>query len=355
MQITIGEKKIKLDSAQLVVFNQLENLKKQLVKLSQKNPTRLAIKSFFSHQQPIKSLYIYGDVGRGKSMLMRHFFETLLLKQKTYFHFNNFMQQVHKELYKLRVDSRKSLVVSGTELIFLATKKVIGEKIKVICFDEMQVEDVADAMILQGVFSYFVANQIAVVTTSNRHPLDLYENGLQRDLFLKFVAEVLLPNFLLLDLDGKIDYRSLFVSKSQHYFSPNSSKNKKAILEIFAKVIDNNKPKPREIAVLGRKLLVAKSYKNIALFDFKELCEADLGVADYQAIVKEFSLIFLLNVPILKPEDRNEAKRLIWFIDEAYENKTNLLVLAEVEPEEIYVKGVGAKAFKRTASRLSEI
>ena len=195
MEIKLAEKKIKLDKAQLVVFNHLETLKKQLVELSKKNPALLAIKSFFTQKKIIKNLYIYGDVGRGKSMLMRHFFENLPLQQKVYFHFNSFMQEVHKELHKLRkVVSRESLVVSN--LIFAAMKKVIGEKIKVICFDEMQVEDVADAMILQGVFSYFVENKITVVTTSNCHPLELYENGLQRDLFLKFVEKILLKNFL---------------------------------------------------------------------------------------------------------------------------------------------------------------
>ncbi len=355
MQIKIADKKngekISLDSAQIVVFNQLANLQKQLIKLFKKNPTRLAIKKLFFNQQTVKSLYIYGKVGRGKSMLMRHFFENLPTNKKIYFHFNSFMQEVHKELHKLRkANNNKDL-----DLVALATKKIIGET-KVLCFDEMQVEDVADAMILQGVFDYFIQNQIIVVTTSNCHPLELYENGLQRDLFIKsFAREILLENFIVLNLDGRIDYRSQFISLKQHYFYPNNSENKKAVLDLFIKTIDQNQPCPREIELLGRKIVVKNSYKNIAMFDFKELCAADLGVADYQAIVREFSLIFLLNVPILKPEDRNEAKRLIWFIDEVYERQIGLVVLAEDRPEEIYVKGIGAKAFKRTASRLNEV
>ncbi|MES2678183.1 MAG: cell division protein ZapE [Pseudomonadota bacterium] len=359
MNIKIADKKngekISLDSAQLIVFNQLANLQKQLIKLFKKNSTRLAIKNLFFQQQTIKSLYIYGKVGRGKSMLMRNFFENLPTNKKIYFHFNSFMQEVHKELHRLRVVSRKSLVVSGADLISLATKKVIGEA-KVLCFDEMQIEDVADAMILQGVFNYFLQAQIIVITTSNCHPLELYENGLQREAFLKsFVHEVLLKNFVILNLDGKVDYRSQFISSKQHYFYPNNSENKKTVLDMFIKTIDQSQPAPREIEVLGRKIVVKNSYKNIALFDFKDLCGADLGVADYQAIIKEFALIFLLGVPILKAEDRNEAKRLIWFIDEVYERKIGLVVLAESKPEEIYVKGIGAKAFKRTASRLNEI
>jgi cell division protein ZapE len=383
MQIKITDKKngerISLDSAQLIVFNQLSHLQKQLLKLFKKNPTRLAIKNLFVSQQAIKSLYIYGKVGRGKSMLMRHFFENLSTNKKICFHFNSFMQEVHKELHKLRkatrvaIPAKKKDLAGIQNLIFLATKKIIGTA-KVLCFDEMQVEDVADAMILQGVFNYFIQNQIVVVTTSNCHPLELYENGLQREAFLKsFAQEILLKNFLILNLDGKIDYRSgdprkvgrqqfavkNKLSSKQHYFYPNNSENKKTVLDMFIKTIDQNQPCPREIELLGRKIVVKNSYKNIALFDFKELCGADLGVADYQAIVQEFSLIFLLNVPILKPEDRNEAKRLIWFIDEVYERKIGgqigLVVLAEAKPEEIYVKGIGAKAFKRTASRLNEI
>jgi cell division protein ZapE len=341
---------IKLDAAQNIVFKHLESLQKQVVKLSKKNPTRLTLKNLFTNQKPIKSLYIYGKVGRGKSMLMRHFFENLSLQNKIYFHFNSFMQEVHKELHKLR----KIYSNKNRDLISIATKNIVG-KSRVVCFDEMQVEDVADAMILQGVFSYFAENNIAVVTTSNCHPLELYENGLQRDLFLKFVDVVLLQNFLVLNLDGKTDYRSKFIASKQHYFYPNNSENKKVILDLLLQVTDNQTPQVKEIEILGRKLLVKNSYKNTALFDFKELCGANLGVADYQAIIREFSVIFLLNVPVLKAEDRNEAKRLIWFIDEVYEKKIQLIILAETVPEEIYVKGIGAKAFKRTASRLNEL
>jgi cell division protein ZapE len=350
MEIRIADHKIKLDSNQNSVFKHLSHLQKQIVKLSKKNSARLALKNLFTNQKPIKSLYIYGKVGRGKSMLMRYFFENLPLQNKIYFHFNSFMQEIHKELHKLhKIHSDKN-----RDLISIATKNVVG-KSTVVCFDEMQVEDVADAMILQGVFNYFVKNDIAVVTTSNCHPLELYENGLQRDLFLKFVDKVLLQNFLVLNLDGKVDYRGRFIASKQHYFYPNNSENKKSILDLLLQITENQPPQIREIKILGRKLLVKNSYKKTALFDFKELCGADLGVADYQAICREFAVIFLLNVPILKTEDRNEAKRLIWFIDEVYENKVDLLVLAQTKPEEIYVKGIGAKAFKRTASRLNEL
>ncbi|MCE3255386.1 MAG: family ATPase [Rickettsiaceae bacterium] len=349
MHIEIGDKKVILDSAQLEVFHHLSHLQKQLGK-SGKNSFLSKIKNLFSKPSLPKSLYIYGKVGRGKSMLMRNFFENLPVKKKSYFHFNSFMQEAHKELHKLR----QAKSHHDQDLVSLATKKIIGDS-KLVCFDEMQVEDVADAMILRSVFSYFLNSKITVVTTSNCHPLELYENGLQRDLFLKFVKEVLLPNFLVLNLDGKIDYRLQFAGLKQHYFYPVNSQNKKEVMAIWEKVTDGAKTQKREIEILGRKILVKKSYKNIALFDFAELCVEDLGVADYQAITKEFSLVFLLNVPVLKPEDRNEAKRLIWLIDEIYEKKVQLIVLAEAAPEKIYEEGIGVKAFKRTVSRLNEL
>lgn len=346
--------KIILDPAQTIVSNCLSNLQKQLIKLSQKNLTGLALKSFFSDQFNIKNIYIHGKVGRGKSMLMKRFFDDLPLKKKIYFHFNAFMQAVHKELYNLR----KNQSSQKRDLVSLAVKKIIDGN-KVLCFDEMQVEDIADAMILRGVFNYFFDNKVVVVVTSNSHPLDLYKDGLQREVFMQFIKETFLKNFQVLNLENNLDYRSQFLQDHnrypRHYFFPNNAENKKEILDIFIKATNHNSPAIREINLLGRKLIIKNSYKNIALFDFAELCVAELGVADYQVIVREFDLIFLLNIPRLNQEDRNEAKRLILFIDEVYENKTALIISAAARPEDIYLQGVGAESFKRTASRLNEI
>jgi cell division protein ZapE len=366
MNFKIAGKQIILDPAQKDVVHHLNHLSKQLVKFFGKNPTRLKVKSWFADADPIKSLYIFGKVGRGKSMLMRHFFDALPTSKKVYFHFNNLMQEIHKELHILR----KIPANKNRNLIALATAQVIGS-VKILCFDEMQVEDVADAMILQGMFKYFAKHEIAVVATSNCHPLELYENGLQRSSFLKFVNEILLKNFLVLNLDGKIDYRSnlsLRDGKTRHescpasrgspnknYFYPITQENTAQILKIWENLLENNLPTSREIEVLGRKIIAKRTHKNIALFDFKELCLADLGTADFGAITKEFSRIFLINVPLLIPEDRGAAKRLIWFVDEAYENNVELVVLANGKPDEIYPHGIGSKAFKRTASRLSQI
>jgi cell division protein ZapE len=350
MQIKYQNTSITLDAKQIVVHHHLNHLAKQFIKISNKNQTRLAFKAWFIDAPEVKSLYIYGKVGRGKSMLMQGFFKELPTAKKVYFHFNNLMQEIHKKLHLLR----KIPANKNRDLISEATALVIGQA-KILCFDEMQVEDVADAMILQGMFKYFSQNYIAVVATSNCHPLELYENGLQRNLFLKFVDEVLLKNFLVLNLDGKVDYRKGGADIKRHYFYPNNQENTAKILKIWDDLLENNSSEPREIELLGRKIVAQRTHNNIALFDFRELCLADLGTADFGAITKIFSRIFLLNVPILKPEDRGAAKRLIWFVDEAYENDVELVVLADSKPEEIYVSGIGHKAFRRTASRFSEI
>jgi cell division protein ZapE len=354
-KVQINEKTIILDKAQIKVFNDLEDLRLSFSTQPKENLFFSKIKNIFLSQSRStnNNFYIYGKVGRGKSMLMRLFFDSLIIKDKYYCHFNSFMQDLHKELHLLRKLKSKNNQTSN--LVFLAVKRVIG-KSQIICFDEMQVEDVADAMIIRDVFSFFFQNNITVVTTSNCHPLELYQNGLQREVFLDFIKNVVIKNFKILNLDNKVDYRGRFLMSKKHYFYPNNSQNKKEVLELFQKITNQEKTQEKEIEVLGsRKLLVKKSYKNIALFEFDEICKKQLGVLDFQAICGEFNMIFLLNIPKLSKEDRNEAKRLILFIDEVYESKAQLVVLASAAPEEIYIAGVGSKAFKRTASRLNEI
>ncbi len=345
-----------LDDNQKLVLSHLNLLQRQIDKLFARKPILAVIKDFFVKPEPIKNLYIYGKVGRGKSMLMKHFFTNLTTKKKLYLHFNSFMQKMHQELFNLRKLLAKN-TSAQQNLVALATKRLI-KNAAVICFDEMQVEDVADAMILKGVFSYFIQSKTKVVITSNLYPLKLYKNGLQRDLFLQFINQILLPNFLVLNLDGKIDYRSqgLIDKRSrQNYFYPINHQNSQTIKQIIQQETNEKPLLPRFIKVLGRKLLIKQTYQKIAIFEFDQLCRENLGVADYQAICQEFSLIFILNLPVLKMEERNEAKRLMWLIDEIYENKIELIILAACKPQAIYLEGIGAKAFRRTASRLMEI
>lgn len=344
----MSTEEIILDDSQIKTLDQLNQLKKSL----DSNSVKFSLlKIFKKNKNFLSSVYIYGQVGRGKSMLMAKFFNSLKIEDKLYLHFNNFMQKIHQELHKLR----KNLHQNQNDIIEIATKNIIGD-IRILCLDEFQVEDVTDALILKKIFSYIFANQILVVFTSNSHPKNLYKNGLQRDSFIKFIDDILLKNCQVINLDSGVDYRRQYLQLvKKHYFYPINLENKNEINEIFSKLTENSELQQIEIEVLGRKLLIKNCYKNVARFDFKELFNENLGVIDYQAICKKFDVIFLLNVPKLIKEDVNEARRLILFIDEIYENKVALLMLSEVEIDKIYSDGIGSEAFKRAASRLNEI
>lgn len=344
----MNSEEITLDNSQAKTLEQLNQLKNFLYPKSSRFNF---LKIFKKNQNNPSSIYIYGQVGRGKSMLMAKFFNSLKIENKLYLHFNSFMQKIHRELHELR----KNLHQNQNNIIEVATNNIIGDT-KILCLDEFQVEDVTDALILRKIFSYIFSNHILVVFTSNSHPRNLYRNGLQRDSFIKFIDDVLLKNCQVINLDNGVDYRRRYLQLvKKHYFFPIDDKNKKEINEILSKITEYSELQSVEIKVLGRKLLIKNSYKNVAVFDFKELFNENLGVVDYQAICKKFDVIFLLNIPKLTKEDVNEARRLILFIDEVYENKVALLMLSEVAIDDIYSDGIGVEAFKRTASRLNEI
>ncbi len=351
--LTVKDEKIVLSDAQTKAFNVLSNLKDSFLDANTKKSflSKILPQFFKENQIYHQGIYLYGKVGRGKSMLMLNFFNEFPSQNKIYLHFNSFMQKIHQELYKARQDKE----TDKERLIEIVTKSIIKDN-KLICLDEFQVDDVADALILRRIFSYIFKKGVVVVFTSNLKPENLYKDGLQRDLFLKFVDKTLKKHCQIINLDSDIDYRENFLHKvRKHYFYPANKENNKKILNIFSHLSHNKKPYQDKIKVLGRDLIIKKAYENIALFNFKELCQENLGVADYQEICKKYSIIFLTNVPKLSKEDRNEAKRLILFIDEVYENKNILLMSCAVKMAEIYKDGKDANKFKRTVSRLKEI
>ncbi|MBP7710282.1 MAG: cell division protein ZapE [Rickettsiales bacterium] len=334
-----------LDPQQIFVEKKLNQLAQDL--------ESQALTSFFkkiiSPKTQLKSFYIHGDVGRGKSMLMKGFFESLAKTPKVYFHFNSFMRAIHEALRDIRKEDKKF----KDELIE-AVKRVAKEN-RLICFDEFQVLDIADAMLLSRIFSYLFSQGVVVIFTSNSEPLALYKNGLQREVFLEFVKNILLKNCEVLFLDSPTDYRSKYVKNlTKRYFISNKE-NREEVKQIIEKMTDGAKLKPAKLKVWGREIKIAKTYKKIAVFNFDDLCRVEFAAADYQAICQNFDLIFLLKIPQLLPEDANEARRLVLFIDEAYEKKTALIILAKTKSEKIYENGSGAEAFKRTVSRLNEI
>ncbi len=353
------EQKFILDLKQILVSNALAKL---VTEFQEKNRAGFWQRAFGS-KTSIKSLYIYGDVGRGKSMLMKRFFGNLRA-DKIYLHFNSFMQLIHEALR----DIRKEKIKFQDELIE-AVNRVIKEN-KILCLDEFQVVDIADAMLLSRIFSYLFVNNIIVVFTSNSHPTNLYQNGLQRELFIEFVNNILLKNCEIINLDSDTDYRLKYRDNLAKRYFVSNKKNREAVKEIIINLTDRERLKPTFLKVWGREIKINKTFRKenfcreskklfffpkIAVINFDEVCHTELSASDYREICENFDLIFLLKIPKLTTEDSNETKRLILLIDEIYENKVALIVLAKTKIEKLYENGTMHETFKRTESRLKEI
>ena len=334
-----------LDSQQILVQKKLHQLALDL----ENQASEGFFKKIISTKATFKSLYIYGDVGRGKSMLMKNFYDSLTKTSKIYFHFNGFMRLIHEALRNIRKEQK-----NFKDELIEAVNRVV-KKNQLIFLDEFQVVDIADAMLLSRIFSYLFSQNVVAVFTSNSQPLQLYKNGLQRAVFIEFVNHVLLKHCEVLHLNSPTDYRSQYRKNlTQRYFISNK-KNREEVQEIIKTLTAEKKLKSTKIKVWGREVKINKTCGKIAVINFDELCRTELAASDYQAICKSFDLIFLLKVPHLLAEDVNEARRFVLFIDEVYENKVALIVVAKTKPEKIYENGIGAEAFKRTVSRLNEI
>ncbi len=302
--------------------------------------------SFFQKEN-IKGAYLYGGVGRGKSMVMDLFYSKLPVHlKKRRVHFHEFMIETHDWMHKNRGQGVDDLLIRYSEHVRSQTR--------VLCFDEFHVTDVADAMILKRLFTALIEKNIIIIATSNWAPEDLYEGGLQRDLFLPFI-NVLQENLNIIKLDGGQDYRSVS-DPHQHvyYFHPRDDKTKEKVDRLFAELSDNANVKVRKINVKGRNVHVMAA-GDIARFTFADLCEKPLGAEDYIKIAKQFDTVFVENIPVLTPEMRNEAKRFILLIDALYEAKCQVVLSAEKDIYQIYSGRDHAFEFDRTISRLMEM
>jgi cell division protein ZapE len=303
-------------------------------------------------EPPPGGVYMWGGVGRGKSMLMDLAFETIHYAPKRRVHFSEFMLEVHD---RLRVERRTG---AGDPVPHVA--KALAAETKLLCFDEMIVNNSADAMILSRLFTHLLEGGVTVVTTSNRPPGDLYKDGLNRELFLPFIA--LIERALeVVPLNGPTDYRLDRLGGMPTWYVPNGPAATKALSEAFFRltdypVEDRARVPTEELAVPGgRTLHVPKSLKGVAVFSFRRLCGEARGAADYLAIARHFHTVILVGIPKLGPENRNEAARFVSLIDALYEHKVKLLAAADAPPEQLYTTGDGAFEFERTASRLMEM
>ncbi len=305
-----------------------------------------------SNKEPApEGLYIYGDVGRGKSMLMDLFFDLAPIERKRRVHFHEFMGEVHGRINKFRktpADERDG----DDPLPPIAGD--IAEATWLLCFDEFEVRDIADAMILGRLFGQMFELGVVMIATSNRAPDDLYKDGLNRQLFLPFI-KTMKERLDILCLEGPLDHRLARMKGVPVYHSPLNEAAAAALDAAFLNLTDQPLGEPGEIKVKGRILAVPQQAKGVARFNFAELCESALGAHDYLALTRHYHTIILAGIPQLGPEKRNEARRFAILIDVLYDNGVKLVASAATAVNEIYPAGEGGFEFQRAVSRLIEM
>lgn len=296
-----------------------------------------------------RGVYMFGDVGRGKSMLMDLFFEHVAVERKRRVHFSEFMLEVHG---RIAIERRKE---EGDPIAPVAA--ALAEETRLLAFDEMMVTNSPDAMILSRLFTALLEAGVTVVTTSNRAPADLYRNGLNREHFLPFIG-LIEARLDVVTLNGPIDYRRDRLGQQDTWLVPNGPEATANLSAAFFRLTDHEvtEPIPSEnLMVQGRTLHVPKTLKGVAVFSFKKLCGEARGAADYLALARRFHTVILVGIPRLGPENRNEAARFVALIDALYEHKVKLLAAADAEPDALYPDGDGRFEFQRTVSRLEEM
>jgi cell division protein ZapE len=296
--------------------------------------------------------FLWGGVGRGKSMLMDLAFDHIPARPKRRVHFHAFMLDVHARL-------REARKTEEGDPIAPVAKAIAGEA-QLLCFDEMQVTNAADAMILSRLFTALLDEGVAVVATSNRPPRDLYKDGLNRELFLPFIG-LIEAKMEVVSVNGPTDYRLDRLAGVATWHVPNGPEATAALSRAFFQltdypVEDRARVPSEELDVGGgRTLHVPKSLKGVAVFSFKRLCGEPRGAADFLAIAQRFHTVIIVGIPVMSREMRNEAARFVTLIDALYEHKVKLLAAADAEPAGLYPQGDGSFEFQRTVSRLEEM
>ncbi|HVF83578.1 MAG TPA: cell division protein ZapE [Sphingomicrobium sp.] len=338
---------LKADPDQGKAVQALDRLARDLAR-----PRGGLLKRLLRKPVPVCGVYLWGGVGRGKSMLMDMAFDHVPASPKRRVHFHAFMLDVHQRIRAVRAEGRGDPIPPVAESI--------AAEAKLLCFDEMVINNTADAMILSRLFAALLAEDVVVVTTSNRPPMDLYKDGLNRELFLPFV-DLLTQRMQVVELNGPIDYRLDRLEGVEVWHVPNGPAATVALSQAFFKmtdypVEDRERVPTEELDVGGgRTLHVPKSLKGVSVFSFKRLCGEPRGAADYLAIAQRFHTVIIVGIPVMGPEKRNEAARFVTLVDAMYEHKVKLLAAADAEPEGLYPTGTGVFEFGRTVSRLEEM
>ena len=293
-------------------------------------------------------LYLVGEVGRGKSMLMDLFFETAQVPHKRRIHFHQFMQEAHARIHAWRGENP-----AGADPIPPLADQIAAEA-ALLCFDEFQVNDIADAMILGRLFEALFERGVVTVATSNTKPSDLFAGQPGRDAFLPFIA-LIERNLDVLVLDGARDWRRQRLRGTETWHVPADARADAALDEAFAELTGGAEAKPARLTIMGRTLLVPLAAAGVARFDFAALCGQPLGPGDYLALATHYHALVLDGVRRLSPANYDEARRFVTLVDALYDHRVKLVASADAMPDQLYERGEGARAFERTASRLEEM
>jgi cell division protein ZapE len=346
---------IELDPAQERVAEAFADLEQRLAGYKPLRKQRLLGRLFADKDDaPPRGLYVHGDVGRGKTMLMDLFFQQSPVEHKRRAHFHEFMADVHERIYGYRQSIARGDIPDGDVIALTAAS--IFEQAWLLCFDEFHVTDIADAMILGRLFARLFDLGTVVVATSNVAPEDLYKGGLNRSLFVPFIAQIS-QHMEVLWLDARTDFRLEKLAGVKMWLVPADAAAAAALDRAWVKMTGNAPCKPLDISIKGRVLHVPCSAHGVARFSFADICEEPLAASDYLRLARDYHTIIIDRIPVMDYSDRNAAKRFIALIDTLYDNGVKLMASAAADPLSLYVatEGNEANEFKRTASRLIEM
>ena len=342
-KVAAGE--LRPDAAQRAALPLLQFIREGLEAQNGRKPGLFG--GLFAKAPPgVKGLYLWGGVGRGKSMLMDLFHANTAIAAKRRVHFHAFMQEIQAALHAVRK--------TGADDAILPVADAIAGKLRLLSFDEMQITDIADAMIVGRLFQRLFDRGVTVVTTSNRVPDDLYKDGLNRPLFLPFIA-LIKDRMAVRELESETDYRQHRLAGARVWFAPGGPGTRAATDAIWRELTGGDEAGSLRLTVNGRVLELPHFHNGVARASFWELCGRPLGPADYLAIGGAVRLLLIDDIPRLSSENYNEARRFVTLIDALYEAKVRLIASAADEPERLYIEGAGSFEFERTASRLREM
>ncbi len=337
----VDEGHFRADPAQEALLPEFERIAAYLARPGEGGLAKL----FRKAPEPEKGLYIWGGVGRGKSMLMDLFVRAVGTPRKRRVHFHAFMQEIHAGMNEARK--------RGVDDAIAPVARAVADEVRLLAFDEMQITDITDAMIVGRLFEKLFAAGVVIVTTSNRPPDDLYKNGLNRNLFLPFIA-MLKEKMVVWELTSDRDYRQERLQGEEVYFHP-ADAAAKAGIETIWQDLTGGSSQPLVLHVKGREVTIPAFHGGVGRATFWDLCARPLGAADYLALAEACRVLVLEDIPRLSAENFNEARRFVTLIDALYEAKVRLVASAADVPERLYVEGEGTFEFERTASRLREM